>query len=399
MTTLLALLLMVIAVPILLATLVLFVEVAAGVLTKRNFLRPGSNVIRPSIVVLVPAHNESSGLLPTLTDIALQLRRGDRLLVVADNCSDDTAEVAEAAGAEVVRRSDPERVGKSYALDFGLRHLQDNLPEVVIVVDADCRLDADALDQLARTCISTDRPVQALYVMSAPDGSGIGRRVAEFAWRVKNSLRASGLAALGLPCQLMGSGMAFPRDVICSAKLATGHLAEDLHLGLQLSSAGHPPFFCPTATVRSEFPITDEAAAVQRHRWEQGHLRVLLTEALPFAWTAAMTGNWRLLTLCLDAAVPPLTLLGFLVFLTLLIGGMTELIDRVMAPLVVSSAALMFFVTGLFLAWLKCGRDLLSAGALLSIVPYVVGKLPTYATMIASDGTAKWVRTDRKKPD
>ena len=397
MTTWLALLLMVIALPIALATLVLFVEVAAGVLAKPNFLPQGDNVRRPSIVVLVPAHNESRGLLPTLTDIALQLRRGDRLLVVADNCSDDTAEVAEAAGAEVVRRSDPERIGKSYALAFGLRHLQDNLPEVVIVVDADCRLDTDALDQLARTCISTDRPVQALYVMSAPEGSGIGRRVAEFAWRVKNSLRASGLAALGLPCQLMGSGMAFPRDVIGAANLATGHLAEDLHLGLQLAASGHPPLFCPTAVVRSEFPVSAEGAAAQRQRWEQGHLRILLTEALPFVGSAAVKRNWRLLALALDAAVPPLTLLGFVTVGLLLGSCMLALISGVMAPLMVSSATLVFFSGSLVLAWARCGSDLLPARTLITTVPYFVGKLPVYARMLAS--TTKWVRTDRSKPD
>jgi cellulose synthase/poly-beta-1,6-N-acetylglucosamine synthase-like glycosyltransferase len=399
MATLLTLLMVVVLVPVALAVWVLFVEIAAGVLTKRNSLELTKNAIRPSVVVLVPAHNESRGLLPTLSDVTSQLRPGDRLLVVADNCSDDTADVAEAAGAEVVRRSNLENVGKGYALDFGIRHLQDALPQVVVVIDADCRLDTDAIDQLATICIWTGRPVQARYFMNAPDGSGIGRRVAEFAWRVKNSLRPLGLAALGLPCQLMGSGMAFPRDVICSANLATGHLAEDLHLGLQLSSAGHSPLFCPTATLRSEFPLTAEAAAVQRQRWEQGHLRVLLMEALPFAWSAAVTGNWRLLTLCLDAAVPPLTLLGFLVFGILLISGVTGLIGGVIAPLVTSSVTLMFFALGLFLAWLKCGRDLLPARALLSTVPYIVGRLPGYARMIASNGTTKWVRTDRSKPD
>lgn len=398
MSAVLALLMMVIVVPVALAALVLFVEVAASFSTKRNFLHV-ANVIRPSIVVLVPAHNESRGLLPTLADIASQLSRSDRLLVVADNCSDDTAEIAEAAGAEVVERCDPERVGKGYALDFGLRHLQDDVPEVVIVVDADCRLDADAIDQLARSCISTGRPVQALYLMRAPDGSGIGRRVAEFAWRVKNSLRPRGLATLGLPCQLMGSGMAFPQDIICAANLATGHLAEDLHLGLQLASMGHPPLFCPTAIVRSEFPVSAEASVAQRQRWEQGHLRVLLVEALPFIWTAALKGNWRLLVLCLDAAVPPLTLLGFLIFGMLLLSCMTGLLTGVIAPLILSSTTLIFFCGAMFLAWARCGSDLLPARTLISTVPYIVGKLPVYARMLASNGTTKWVRTDRSKPD
>src|SRR5208282_2424321 len=55
--------------------------------------------LRRRVAVLVPAHNESMGLLETLNDIKAQLHSGDRLLVVADNCTDDTAAVASAAGA------------------------------------------------------------------------------------------------------------------------------------------------------------------------------------------------------------------------------------------------------------------------------------------------------------
>ena len=170
-----------------------------------------------------------------LDDILAQLNDGDRLLVVADNCNDDTADIAKAAGAEVVERNDLAKIGKGYALAFGLRHLQNNVPEVVIVVDADCRLEEGAIHALALTCGSTGRPAQALYVMTAPDGAMLGFRVAEFAWRIKNDLRPRGLAALRLPCQLMGSGMAFPRDVISAVDLATDDLAEDLALGLQLA--------------------------------------------------------------------------------------------------------------------------------------------------------------------
>ena len=252
-------------------------------------------------------------------------RESDRLLVVADNCTDDTAEIAAAAGAEVVIRHDLERIGKGYALDFGLRHLGETGSEVVIVIDADCRLDAGTIDRLAMSCTLTGRPVQALYSMSAPDRSAVSQRVAEFAWRVKNSLRPRGLAALGLPCQLMGTGMAFPRDVLRSADLATGHLAEDLHLGLQLASIGRAPFFCPTAVVRSEFPMSAEGAAAQRQRWEQGHLHVILAEAVPYIWTAVRTADWRLLALGLDAAVPPITLLGLLIAGLLLGGGLIGL--------------------------------------------------------------------------
>ena len=68
------------------------------------------------MAVLVPAHNESGKILPTLADIRAQLAAGDRLLVVADNCDDDTAPVARSP-AQKSSIARPYRVGKGYALD------------------------------------------------------------------------------------------------------------------------------------------------------------------------------------------------------------------------------------------------------------------------------------------
>ena len=104
--------------------------------------------------------------------------------------------------------------------------------------------------------------------MTAPDQSTINYQMAEFAWRVKNWVRPLGLSALGLPCQLMGTGMAFPWAVIRSAKLASGQIVEDLNLGLDLAMAGSPPIFCPSAQVTSRFPIS--AAAAERQRQTLG---------------------------------------------------------------------------------------------------------------------------------
>ena len=82
-----------------------------------------------------------------------------------------------------------------------------------------------------------------------------------------------------------------------------------------------------------------EGAAAQRQRWEQGHLHILLTEALPCIWTAVRKGNWWLLALSLDAAVPPITLLGLLIAGLLLVSCVTALVGGHIGPLVVSSTA------------------------------------------------------------
>ena len=256
--------------------LVFFIEITAGLLRRRNTVFVPVVQARKRVAVLVPAHNEGATLQPTLNNIQQQLFPGDRLLVVADNCIDDTKAVAEAAGAEAVERIDPSTPGKGYALDCGLTHLASNPPDIVIVVDADCHFATGSIDRLAIACAATNRPVQSLDLMSAPNKSSIKYDVAEFAWRVKNWVRPLGLSALNLPCQLMGSGMAFPWTVIRAASLAHGSTVEDIQLGLELAEAGAHPLFCPAAKVTSSFPTSLEAAQRQRKRWEEAHIGMIL---------------------------------------------------------------------------------------------------------------------------
>ena len=86
--------------------------------------------------------------------------------------------------------------------------------------------------------------------MTAAPGSRVNHQVAEFAWRVKNMARPLSLTALGLLCQLVGTGMAFPWALIRSVDLGSGQIVEDLKLGLDLAGAGYPPGFCPDAIVK-----------------------------------------------------------------------------------------------------------------------------------------------------
>ena len=101
--------------------LVLLGQVLLAYLPARA--QPAAAWTRPQVAVLVPAHDEASIIGATLASLVPQLQAGDRLLVVADNCSDDTARRAEEGGAEVIVRQDALRRGKGYALDFGMRHL------------------------------------------------------------------------------------------------------------------------------------------------------------------------------------------------------------------------------------------------------------------------------------
>jgi cellulose synthase/poly-beta-1,6-N-acetylglucosamine synthase-like glycosyltransferase len=345
--------------------------------------------------VLVPAHYESENLLPTIADIKAQLATNDRLLVLADNCTDDTADIAAASGAEVVKRNDVTKVGKGFALDHGVRHLSADPPSIIVLIDADCRLSTETIDQLARITSMTGRPSQALYLMTAPAGSSINYQVAEFAWRVKNWVRPLGLRALNLPCHLVGTGMAFPGEVIRSANLATGHLVEDLKLGLELAAAGYPPVFCPTAIVKSSFPSTQTGAANQRERWEHGHLGIGISMSPRMIWRALISGNLRLLVLALDSLVPPLTLLACLNSGVLLLTSLAMLLGASPLGLYLSIINCGAFSVGVSLAWMNHGRDVLPASSFRLVRSYIFAKFGLYVRLLVRGPATHWTRTDR----
>ena len=345
MATLAFSLLVVVAALLVVPVAVFFVEIIAAVLLpQRQFTMRADYNIRRRIAVLVPAHNESTGIKTTLEDIQRQLLPGDTLLVVADNCTDDTAAIARVGGAKVIERHDLTKIGKGYALDLGLRHLALDPPEIVIMVDADCKVEAGAIDQLASTSAATGRPVQALHIMRSPSGSLVNHQVAEFAGRVKLWLRPRGLNALGLPCLLLGTGMAFPWGVIRSADLTNGSIVEDLKLGLELSEAGYPPIFCPSACVRSEFPSSARGTRIQRKRWEHGHISMILKDVPRLLFLAIARHNLGLLTLTLDLAVPPISLLGMLVFGIFVVSALSVLLGFSSTAFTISVVCLMVFM-------------------------------------------------------
>lgn len=378
---------------VLLPAAIVFVQVIFALM--RVTLRSAPDHPRPSLAVLIPAHNEAEGIAATLHSILPQLNVLDQLLVVADNCSDATAAIAAAIGARVVERSDPVRRGKGYALDFGIRRLAEAAPEVVIIVDADCLVEADGIDRLARVCSASQRPVQALYLMHASSQATLQTRIAEFAWVLKNWVRPLGSDRLGLPCQLMGTGMAFPWELISKASLANAELAEDMKLGIDLALSGHPPAFCPDARVTSRFPETADAASAQRTRWEHGHIGMILAETPRLLIRAISGRDVRLLSLGLDLAVPPLSLLVLLTMLAFAMALTLFWMGISVAPLAIVSVALGLLALSVLFAWLGWGRKILPISALLSAPLYVLAKVPLYSRFWTRR-QKEWVRTERK---
>ena len=373
---------------------VLLMQVAVAVGTRPAPPQAPSDAARPSVAILMPAHNEAVGITTAIASVLPQLRPGDRLLVVADNCSDDTAGVARAAGAEVAERHEPLRRGKGYALDFGVRALESRPPAIVVVMDADCIIEEGSLERLVRRCGSSGRPVQALYLMRSPAEAGLKSRISEFAWVVKNHVRPTAFLRLGLPCQLMGTGMAFPWSIIGKAPLASGHLVEDMQLGIDLAVAGVPPLFCVEARVTSVFPSSDVGAVAQRTRWEHGHLSVIASGAPRLLAGAVTRRRLDLAAMALDLCVPPLASLALSTSAICALAALLYLLTGKIAPLLVALAAAVAMGVAIGLAWRSFGRGILSLADLLAAPGYALAKLPIYARVLTRR-QQEWIRARR----
>jgi cellulose synthase/poly-beta-1,6-N-acetylglucosamine synthase-like glycosyltransferase len=377
------------------SVLVFLVEVTASVAFRSSPKHNSGSALR-RLAVLVPAHNEEAGLFSTLESIKLELAPGDRLLIVADNCTDNTASIARSSGAEVIERRDLSNIGKGFALDYGLRHLAGVPPDTVIMIDADCKLAPGTLDALVSTCTITKRPVQAQYLMTAPLTSDVKHKVAEFAWCVKNKVRPLGLLVLGLPCQLNGSGMAFPWGVIQAANLASSAIVEDLKLGLDLALVGYPPVFCPGAEVSSKFASSAKGAEDQRRRWEHGHINMIILAALPLMAAGIQRRDKNLIALGFDLAVPPLVLLAILIISAFLSSAVLVFAGGSALPLIMSLANLSAFSFAVLVAWWHFGREIIPFRSILLIPAYVLSKASLYKQFLLSRNRAqRWIRTER----
>jgi hypothetical protein len=377
------------ALALLAAALWLFLEVIMSF--GANAAPPPARA-RGRIAVVIPAHDEREKVAATVAAVRAELRTVDRVIVVADNCSDDTAAMARPAGADTIERHDKSRCGKGYALQFGVDHLRHDPPETVVFIDADCTPAPGAIARIAERAAYLNRPVQALYLMNAPAEGSPKSAVSAFAWLLMNRVRMSGLQQLAGVTRLTGSGMAFPWTTISTADLASGEIVEDLALTIRMVEAGSPPFLDLGALVASELARSEAGAATQRARWEHGSLR-MAARMTPGLLLDGLRGNGRSLALAFDLAVPPLTVFAALLAATWLLAGAMALAGPASA-LKIASWALLLFAGAVATGWYAYGRAVLPPRALKAIGSYILGKARVYGAE-GRRSAKRWTRTDR----
>lgn len=376
---------------VLVPSAILCLECLAACLPPRR--RRPTLVKVPRLVVLIPAHDEEQSLPDALRSVAPELGEGDRVLVVAHNCSDRTAMIARARGAEVLEVRDAGTGGKPDALVAGLAHLDADPPEIVVVVDADCRVEPGAVRALARAAAEHGSPVQGDYRFGAAARDDFDS-LSSLALLLKNVVRPRGLARLSLPCLLNGAGSAYPFAQLRHAPHGRGSIAEDYQLAIDLARRGHRTRFVPEARVRSLLPGRRDAALRQRRRWEHGHLWLVFRVAPGLLLRGLATLDLGLVALGLDLLVPPLAFLalawGGALGLALSAGGLLGDWTALWAVLAAGALFALGVAAGLarFAGAGALGRTLRAAPA------YVGAKLALYLQFFTRRET-RWRKTER----
>jgi cellulose synthase/poly-beta-1,6-N-acetylglucosamine synthase-like glycosyltransferase len=290
----------------------LVLSVAALLAKEEPENRRRSETPRAQIAVVVPAHDEAHYIGRCVRSLQAQTYPKDlyEIVVIADNCADDTARIAASAGARVLVRDDPDRKGKGFALRWATDRLlgADCAPDAIAVVDADSVAHPEFLRRLTAPLQTGAEAVQGESLLSE-EGSGKAALSAT-AFLLINRMRPLGLAVLHMPCNLAGNGMLLSASLLRSHPWNAFTSAEDLEYSIRLRLAGVRPAFARGALLYSPAVTQGPAAEQQRLRWVGGKLHVARRTIPVLVARGLFRCRPSLLETALDLAVPPLALLA-----------------------------------------------------------------------------------------
>lgn len=348
----------------------------------------------PSCAVVIPAHNEALQIGRTLECLARSNYPKDlfQAYVIADNCDDDTAATARAAGAAVFERTDPGNRGKGQALDWCFREHTEMLRKhpATVIIDADSMVEPDFLAALtARLLEPGVAAVQGNNSVANPlQHWRTALTGASFA--LVNCVRPAGLARLGTSAGLKGNGMGFQSELLAHRGWPAHSIVEDVEFGVRLLLEGHRTVFDLDARISSDMPAGRRQADAQRRRWEFGRFQVA-RRYIPALVRAMMTDRVsRHIGALMELVVPPLSVLA-------LVEGAGLLLSFFVHPAWTAVFAACIAMTALHVALgLRYCRMPGRVWLALAAAPvFLLWKVGVYVGLVVTRGQRGWVRTQR----
>jgi 1,2-diacylglycerol 3-beta-glucosyltransferase len=346
--------------------------------------------------VVVPAHNEASGISSTVESLRALDYPSEmfEVIVVADNCTDDTADRARRAGATVLERSDTTRRGKGYALAHAFdESIHSANVDAVVVIDADTVVSPNLLRAFDARLVGGAQAVQADYAVRNVDDSWRTRLMA-IAFGMFHVVRSTGRESLGVSCGLRGNGMCFTTDLLRVVPHNAFSIVEDLEYGIRLGEHGQRVHYAGEAHVYGDMVSSENASRSQRERWEGGRWQMAKEHALPLLRRAVRERSPLLADLAMDVLVPPLSVL-----VAATVAGVAASMALSVVTLRLNPALILFGASGAFLlayaarGWQLSGTGTRGLASLARAPGYMVWKATLPLRRRATRG--EWVRTAR----
>lgn len=346
--------------------------------------------------LVVPAHNEQDGITRTVASLLSVDWPADRfrVLVVADNCHDQTAAVARAAGAVVLERHDEGLRGKGYALAHAFAaSAQDGFADAVVVVDADAEVSRNLLESFAARIERGARAVQAQYGILNPWASWRTQliTIAKGAFHV---VRSRARERLGVSCGIRGNGWCVTHGLLREVPYRFFSLSEDVEFGIALGLSGHRVAYAGEAYANADMAVTERTARSQRERWEKGRFQTIRAFTMPLLLAATRRPSLICLDLAFDLLVPSLS---YLVLNLLLLGATAGILVILgFAPafwLWLTLGCLGALALHVLRGWQLSGIGVKGLGALAHVPGFILWRI----RILLGKKSGEWVRTERER--
>ena len=238
-------------------------------------------------MAIIPAHNEEIVVGNLIASLQKQNYPKDLydIYVIADNCTDNTAEVARKAGAIVYERFDEEHKTKGYALDWFLKQkIEENAPyDAFCIFDADNIVDVDFLKNMNKKLCQGEEVVQGYRDIKNPTDSWVSAGYAIFYWTM-NRFYHLARYNLGLSPLINGTGFMVKFVLVKPTNgFDTVTLTEDIEFSLKTIISGKKLGWATDAIVYDEQPVGFKQSWSQRSRWTVGHIQCLKEYTKPLA--------------------------------------------------------------------------------------------------------------------
>ena len=237
-------------------------------------------------MAIIPAHNEEmvvANLIESLKNQIYDKNLYD-IYVIADNCTDKTAEVARNAGAIVYERFDPSKKTKGYALQWFLKQkIEEDAPyDAFCVFDADNIVDKNFIKNMNKKLCQGEDVVQGYRDIKNPTDSWVSAGYAIFYWTMHRFYHLARYN-IGLSPLMNGTGFMVKFDVIKPQGWNTKTLTEDIEFSLKRIIEGKKLGWARDAIVYDEQPVGFKQSWTQRSRWTVGHMQCLKEYTKPLA--------------------------------------------------------------------------------------------------------------------